>query len=32
MQVELISRSKNEGFSDNNVRELFEAMEREQVF
>lgn len=32
MQVELISRSKNEGFSDSNVRELFEAMEREQVF
>lgn len=32
MQVELISRSQNEGFSDNNVRELFEAMEREQVF
>lgn len=32
MQVELISRSKNEGFSDNNVRELFEAMEREQAF
>ncbi|HET8814607.1 MAG TPA: VOC family protein [Solirubrobacterales bacterium] len=32
MQVEFISRSKNEGFSDSNVRELFEAMEREQVF
>jgi methylmalonyl-CoA epimerase len=32
MQVELISRSKNEGFSDSNVRELFEAMERERVF
>lgn len=32
MQVELISRSKNEGFSGSNVRELFEAMEREQVF
>lgn len=32
MQVELISRSQNEGFSDSNVRELFEAMEREQAF
>jgi len=32
MQVELISRSRNEGFSDSNVRDLFEAMEREQVF
>jgi len=32
MQVELISRSENEGFSDSNVRELFEAMEREHVF
>lgn len=32
MQVELISRSRNEGFSNNNVQELFEAMEREDVF
>jgi chorismate mutase/catechol 2,3-dioxygenase-like lactoylglutathione lyase family enzyme len=32
MQVEIISRSENEGFSDSNVRELFEAMEREHVF
>jgi methylmalonyl-CoA epimerase len=32
MQIELISRSKNEGFSDSNVRELFEAMERERAF
>lgn len=32
MQVEFIARSKNEGFSDSNVQELFEAMEREHVF
>jgi methylmalonyl-CoA epimerase len=32
MQVEFISRSKNEGFSDDNVRELFQAMERENAF
>jgi 4-hydroxyphenylpyruvate dioxygenase-like putative hemolysin len=32
MQIELISRSKNDGFSDSNVRELFDAMERERVF
>lgn len=32
MQIEFIARSKNEGFSDDNVRELFQAMERENVF
>jgi methylmalonyl-CoA epimerase len=32
MQIEFISRSKNEGFSDDNVRELFQAMERENAF
>ena len=32
MQIELIARSKNDGFSAGSVRELFEAMERENVF
>jgi methylmalonyl-CoA epimerase len=32
MQIEFIARSKNEGFSDDNVRELFQAMERENAF
>jgi methylmalonyl-CoA epimerase len=32
MQIEFISRAANNGFSENNMRELFEAMEREDVF
>jgi methylmalonyl-CoA epimerase len=32
MQIEFIARSKNDGFSEDNVRELFQAMERENAF
>jgi methylmalonyl-CoA epimerase len=32
MQIEFIARSRNDGFSDDNVRELFQAMERENAF
>ncbi|MGN6215485.1 MAG: VOC family protein [Solirubrobacterales bacterium] len=32
MQIELIARSANDDFSSNNVTELFEAMERENVY
>jgi methylmalonyl-CoA epimerase len=32
MQLEIIARSENEGFDPRNVQELFEAMERENVF
>jgi 4-hydroxyphenylpyruvate dioxygenase-like putative hemolysin len=31
MQIEIIARSANDGFSTSNVTELFEAMERENV-
>lgn len=32
MQVEIISRAANDGFSGSNMAELFEAMEREDVY
>jgi methylmalonyl-CoA/ethylmalonyl-CoA epimerase len=32
MQLEIIARAENEGFDPRNVQELFEAMERENVF
>lgn len=32
MQIEIISRAANDGFSASNVTELFEAMEREDVY
>jgi methylmalonyl-CoA epimerase len=32
MQLEIIARAANEGFDPRNVQELFEAMERENVF
>ncbi len=32
MQLEIIARSENEGFDPRNVQELFEAMERENVY
>jgi methylmalonyl-CoA epimerase len=32
MQIEFIARSENDGFSDDNVNELFQAMERENAF
>lgn len=32
LQLEFITRTGNEGFDDDNVRELFEAMEREDVY
>jgi methylmalonyl-CoA epimerase len=32
MQLEIIARSENEGFDPRNVQQLFEAMERENVF
>lgn len=32
IQIELINREAHEGFSENNVKELFEAMEREDVY
>lgn len=32
MQLEIIARSANEGFDPRNVQELFEAMERENVY
>jgi 4-hydroxyphenylpyruvate dioxygenase-like putative hemolysin len=32
MQLEFVSRAENDGFSEHNVRELFEAMEREDEF
>ena len=32
IQLEIIARAENEGFDPRNVQELFEAMERENVF
>jgi methylmalonyl-CoA epimerase len=32
MQLEIIARAENEGFDPRNVQELFEAMERENVY
>jgi methylmalonyl-CoA epimerase len=32
MQLEIIARAENEGFDPRNVQQLFEAMERENVF
>jgi chorismate mutase-like protein len=32
MQIEIVSRTNNSGFDDKNVRDLFTAMERENVF
>lgn len=32
MQLEIIARSENDGFDPRNVQELFEAMERENVY
>jgi methylmalonyl-CoA epimerase len=32
MQLEIIARSENEGFDPRNVQQLFEAMERENVY
>jgi methylmalonyl-CoA epimerase len=32
MQIEVIARAQNDDFSSSNVRELFEAMERENVY
>lgn len=32
MQLEFVTRTENDGFSPHNVRELFEAMEREDSF
>ena len=32
MQLEIIARAENDGFDPSNVQELFEAMERENVF
>lgn len=32
MQMEIIARAENEGFDPRNVQELFEAMERENVY
>lgn len=32
MQLEIIARAENEGFDPGNVQELFEAMERENVY
>jgi chorismate mutase-like protein len=32
VQLEFVTRTDNDGFSDNNVRELFAAMERENVY
>ncbi len=32
MQLEIIARAENQGFDPRNVQELFEAMERENVF
>jgi len=32
MQLEIIARTENEGFDPRNVQELFEAMERENVY
>lgn len=32
IQVEFVTRSDNNGFEDSNVQELFEAMERENVY
>lgn len=32
MQLEIIARAENEGFDPSNVQELFEAMERENVY
>ncbi|HET7443214.1 MAG TPA: VOC family protein [Solirubrobacterales bacterium] len=32
MQIEIISRAANDGFSGSNMAELFEAMERENVY
>jgi catechol 2,3-dioxygenase-like lactoylglutathione lyase family enzyme len=32
VQMEFITRTGNDGFADDNVRELFAAMEREEVF